>query len=59
MIPAINHETRFSQYDKVQKVQFYPNIFMIMFNNYTSEKYARDMKDKYSIGLWKLKSLKK
>lgn len=55
MKPIINHETKFSKYDKVQIVQFYPNVFMIMFNNYTSEKYAKDMKDKYSIGMWRVK----
>jgi len=55
---TINHETTFSKYDKVQIVQFYPNVCMIMFNNYTSEKYAKDMKDKYSIGMWKLKTIK-
>lgn len=41
--------------DKVQLVQFYPHINIIIQNNYTSEKYAKDMKDKYSIGMWRVK----
>jgi len=54
---TINHETNYSEYDKVQLVQFYPNVSMFLFNNYTSEKYARDMKDRFSIGMWKLKQI--
>lgn len=57
MKPIINHETMFSKYDKVQIVQFYPNVNLIIFNNYTSEKSARDMKDKYSVGIWKQKTI--
>jgi len=45
-----------TKWDKVQLVQFYPQINMIIQNNYTSEKYAKDMKDKYSIGMWRKKS---
>ncbi len=44
-----------TKWDKVQLVQFYPQINMIIQNNYTSEKYAKDMKDKYSIGIWRVK----
>lgn len=57
MKPIINHETMFSKYDKAQIVQFYPNVNVIIFNNYTSEKSARDMKDKYSVGVWKQKTI--
>lgn len=39
-------------------IQYYPQVDLILINNYTSEKNARQMKDKYTIGMWKIKQLK-
>jgi len=48
----------YTKYDKVALVQFYPNTGLTLINNYTSENFARQQKDKYSIGMWRLKQLK-
>jgi len=38
-----------------QLVQYYPASFRIVFLNYNSESTARKQKDKYTVGIWKLK----
>lgn len=45
----------FSKYDKVALVQYYPKSGLMLTNNYTSESFARQQKDQYTIGLWRLK----
>lgn len=45
----------YSKYDKVALVQYYPNTGLIITNNYTSESFARQQKDQFTIGMWRLK----
>lgn len=48
----------YSKYDKVSLLQFYPKSGLFLTNNYTSEDFAKSQKDKYTIGMWKIKKLK-
>lgn len=45
----------YTKYDKVALVQFYPNTGLILINNYTSENFARQQKDRFTVGIWKAK----
>lgn len=48
----------YSKYDKVALVQFYPKSGLMLTNNYTSETFAKSQKDKYTIGIWRIKQQK-
>jgi len=41
-----------------QLVQYYPAWLRIVFVNYTSEFKARQNKDRYTVGMWKVKKNK-
>lgn len=47
-----------NKFHNCQLIQFYPEFKKIVAFNYTSLQYAKALVDNYSIGIWKIKTIK-
>lgn len=47
-----------NKFHNCQLIQFYSDANAIMSFNYTSLQYAKALIDNYSIGIWKIKTIK-